>query len=159
DALSTEGLSIMNAPGAPASAAESSRGTKKARSRRARQGNSLLAQGEPSVWATGGALTVAILMIVGLLVIVFIQGGSTFWPKDVIQIRTVDGKTLLGEWVRDETYKPPPTIFDDLPPDVKENALNSVKDSGGFARRRLLRVGNKELGESHRWISDFQLVE
>jgi ABC-type phosphate transport system permease subunit/ABC-type phosphate transport system auxiliary subunit len=149
----------MNAPESPAAAAESSRGTKKARSRRARQGNSLLAQGEPSVWATGGALTVAILMIVGLLAIVFIQGVSTFWPKDVIQIRTIDGKKLLGEWVRDETYKPAPTVFDKLPPDVKERAIKSVKDLGGFARRRLLRIGSKELGESHRWISDFQLVE
>jgi ABC-type phosphate transport system permease subunit len=149
----------MNAPGAPASPAETSRGTKKGRSRRARQGNSLLAQGEPSVWATGGALTVAILMIVGLLVFVFIQGVSTFWPEDVIQVRTVDGKTLLGEWIRDETYKPAPAVFDALPPDVKENAIDSVKDSGGVARRRLLRTGNKEFGESHQWMSDFQIVE
>jgi ABC-type phosphate transport system permease subunit/ABC-type phosphate transport system auxiliary subunit len=104
-------------------------------------------------------LAVAILMIVGVLVLVFIQGVSTFWPRDVIQVRTVNDKTLLGEWVRDENYIPTAAVFDALPPDVKEKALSFVKDSGGVARRRLLRTGNKEFGESHEWMSDFQIVE
>jgi ABC-type phosphate transport system permease subunit len=150
----------MSVPALPHSAAGTTPAAKKPRSRRARQGNSLLAHGEPFIWGTGGALAVAILMIVGLLVVVVIYGAPTLWPKELIQFRTVDGKTYMGEVVRDETYKPEAGVFDALPPQEREKAINAVKDSDGVARRRLLRTGNYDLtGESHKWVSDFQIVE
>jgi ABC-type phosphate transport system permease subunit len=105
-------------------------------------------------------LTVALLMIVGLLLLVFIYGAPTLWPKDLIQVRTVDGKTYMGEVVGDETYKPEAVVFDALPPQVREKAIDAVKDSAGVARRRKLRTGNYELtGFSHMWVSDFEIVE
>ncbi|MEJ2720913.1 MAG: hypothetical protein P8181_07200, partial [bacterium] len=52
-----------------------------ARRRRVKRGKtSLLAHGEPMVWLTGGALAVCLVMIVGLLGLIVVQGASTFWP-------------------------------------------------------------------------------
>ena len=43
--------------------------------------SSLFARGESMVWLTGAALVVSIAMIVGLLAIVTVRGGKTFWPQ------------------------------------------------------------------------------
>ncbi len=133
---------------------------RRTRPSRARRASSVLAHGEPSVWATGGALAIAIAMIGGLLLLVLIQGAATFWPHALVQIRTVDGKVYLGEVTREETYRPDATVFAALPADVREQAEHAVAENGGIARRQLLRVGNFELtGLRHVWISDFQVAE
>jgi ABC-type phosphate transport system permease subunit/ABC-type phosphate transport system auxiliary subunit len=151
-------MSVPTLPAPPA--ADTPPDAKQQRSRRVRQGNSLLSQGEPSIWATGGALAIAIAMIVGLLVLVAMQGFPTFWPKAVIQIRTLDGKTLMGEVVRNETYTPANEVFESLPPQDREKAMQAVKDSGGVARRRMLRLGNFDLtGNREDWVSDFEIAE
>jgi ABC-type phosphate transport system permease subunit/ABC-type phosphate transport system auxiliary subunit len=135
-------------------------GAKKNRSRRARQGNTLLAQGEPSIWGTGGALVIAIAMIAGLLLLIVVQGLPTFWPRELVQIRTLSGKTLLGEVVRTETYRPEAAAVEALPLPERQKALEALKDPDGVVRRRLLRTGNFDLtGIRHQWVSDFQIAE
>jgi len=57
----------------------------------------LHAQGEPMIWLTGGALVVALVMIVGLLGMILYQGAGTFWPAPLQAIKTVDGRVMLGE--------------------------------------------------------------
>jgi ABC-type phosphate transport system permease subunit/ABC-type phosphate transport system auxiliary subunit len=134
--------------------------TPKSPRKRRHWGNSLVAQGEPSIWLTGGALAVAICMIVGLLVLVLVQGASTFWPIPAVQIKTVEGKTLLGEVTRTESYQPEQSVFDALPPGAKEKAMAEAARTDGVVRRRLLRTGNFELtGVHHHWVSDFQIAE
>jgi ABC-type phosphate transport system permease subunit len=141
-------------------------GAKPFRPRRDRSRNTFLAQGEPSIWGTGGALAVALGMIVGLLILVLIQGGATFWPRELIQVqllRLVDGKEreilFLGEVVYEEDYQPDESAFKNLPEALKEKAINAVKEAGGKAHRRKLRTGNEELtGVGYQWISDFEIV-
>jgi len=109
---------------------------------------------------TGGALAVALAMIVGLLVLIVYQGSSTFWPSPVVQVRTVDGQSYLGDVTRDETYRPDGDVLDALPPEARARARVSLEQSGGTARRRLLRTGNFELSGTHfTWVSDFQIDE
>ncbi|MEX2356993.1 MAG: hypothetical protein WEE51_01610, partial [Pirellulaceae bacterium] len=43
-------------------------------------GLSVLAQGEPMIWLSGGALALSLVMIFGLLGLVIYQGMATFWP-------------------------------------------------------------------------------
>ena len=71
-----------------------------------RAGSTVLANGEPMIWLTGGALAVALAMILGLLALVLVRGLSTFWPQPLVQLTTVDGKPLLGEITQIETYRP-----------------------------------------------------
>src|SRR5438093_8903339 len=56
---------------------------------------SILAQGMSSVWLTGSAMTVALLMIVGLLALVVILGGQTFWPRPLIEVRSEEHTSEL----------------------------------------------------------------
>jgi ABC-type phosphate transport system permease subunit len=147
----------MSAPATPTAPAPA---PPAGRPRRARRGNSLAAHGEPQVWLTGGGLAVAVVMIVGLLVLVLVQGLATFWPGEVVQIRTVAGNTYLGEVVRTETYRPEARVFDELPPEARARARAEVEQTGGVVRRRLLRTGNFDLtGTHHQWVSDFETAE
>ena len=64
----------------------------------ARKPNSQL--GEPKVWLCAMGLTLGILMVVGLLLLIFVQGLVVFWPKTLEQfvIETAGKKeTIAGE--------------------------------------------------------------
>src|SRR5437764_9109708 len=127
--------------------------------RRERSRSSILAQGMSSVWLTGSAMTVALLMIVGLLALVVILGGQTFWPRPLIEVQTSDGKTYLGEVTHDESYRPDSETFARLPPLARARAEAEVCEADGKARRRQFRTGNyQETGFGFKWISDFEIV-
>ncbi len=97
------------------------------------RGAALSAHGEPAIWMTGGALALALLMIVGLLGLVAARGLVTFWPAPIVRLQLADGAIVQGEVTREE---PLPT-----------------GDAPG--RRRLLRTENFELtGEHFRWVDD-----
>src|SRR5262249_13327043 len=134
-----EGLSAMTlqAPSLPASTAGPTPANRYARPRRARSAGSLLAHGLPMVWSNGGALVLAIGMIVGLLALVFYQGMSTFWPAPAVLVHTAGGKKYLGEVIRDDRFKPEATVFNALPPDQRETARAAVEAQKGFCVRRL----------------------
>ena len=57
------------------------------------------------LWLTGGGLVVCVLMIVGLLVLVFVQGATTFWPTRVVQVQTVGDTVHMGEVARFDSYQ------------------------------------------------------
>ena len=100
-----------------------------ARPRRVRSAySSLAAHGEPWVWLTGGALALAIAMIVGLLALITIRGASTFWPAPLELVELRDGRKALGEVTeRDE----------------------------GATPRRLVRIANFELtGNHYEWFDE-----
>jgi phosphate transport system permease protein len=56
--------------------------------------------GEAYVWLNAGAVTICLLMIVGIMGLIAVRGLSHFWPADVLQATyTVDGttQTIIGE--------------------------------------------------------------
>lgn len=72
--------------------------------RRARPGASVIAQGEPMLWLTGGGLVICFIMIVLLLLYVLWQGLTTFWPQPITQIDTIDGRVQMGEVFAYDAY-------------------------------------------------------
>ena len=54
-------------------------------------------KGEPWVWLTASGLTLGVTMALGLLLLILVQGMSSFWPRriDVFEIRNADGKPQL----------------------------------------------------------------
>ncbi len=115
----------------------------------------LSARGEPFVWLTGVGLGLSLLMIVGLLGLVVVQGSTTFWPRPVIEVILADGKKILGDESRSETYRP---SAEELAR-VSEAARARVAAEGGSARRRLFRTGNFDLyGDDYRWVNDLDVV-
>jgi len=130
------------------------------RRRLIKPGVSLTAQGEPVVWLMGGCLALSLVMILGLLALVLWQGGGTFWPVPVAQMRTVDGASLAGEVTRTERYHPRPEEVDALPPEARQPARAALAAAGGVSIRRLVRTGNFDLTNTHfTWVSDFQIAQ
>ena len=52
------------------------------------------------VWLTGAALVVSIAMILGLLGIVVVRGGKTFWPQELKTVKLVDALRGMLKWDR-----------------------------------------------------------
>jgi phosphate transport system permease protein len=144
---------------ARAPAAAPARPALRRRSRSASQ-SSLLARGEPMLWITGGALALALAMIVGLVGLILWKGSTTFWPPAVIEVKTLDGQTYLGEVAGTETYRPGEEVFDALEASIAAQARLRVSATGGVTRRRQLRTGNFELtGTHYQWLPDFLIAQ
>jgi phosphate transport system permease protein len=124
-----------------------------------RRASSLFARGEPMIWLSGGALSLCILMIVGLLILVFFRGMATFWPQEVVEIRTVDGRTLVGEVTNDGIYTPGEEVLAALGEERRQEVEAKLAATDGESYRRLVRTGNFDLNGSHfNWVSDFEVA-
>jgi phosphate transport system permease protein len=64
-----------------------------------RQHKSFWSSGEPFIWLTGGALTLALLLVVGLITLIVWNGMGFFWPKDVVRLTLSDGAVMTGQIV------------------------------------------------------------
>lgn len=121
-----------------------------------RKGVALSAQGEPFLWALGGALALGIVMIVGFLLMVFWNGAVTFEPKPVAVVTLTDGKVVAGEEFRTEKYRPSPELLARLSADARK----TIAEDDGFARRALYRTGNFDFyNEDFRWISEYEVAK
>jgi phosphate transport system permease protein len=50
-------------------------------------------KGEPLVWLSAAGLAVALIMVLGLIGLIFWQGISVFWPKQVVELQLRDEAT------------------------------------------------------------------
>jgi len=131
----------------------------KRRAGQSRVVTSMLAQGEPQLWLTGGGLALCCVMIVGLLALVCWQGFRTFWPAPVISLTTMDGRTVWGEVTRHDRFQPDPSLLESLDPSARAAADIELSANDGRLRRRLIRSGNFELTSEHfNWVSDYELA-
>jgi phosphate transport system permease protein len=128
------------------------------RTRQASAATSLAAQGEPMLWLAGGALAIAVTMIIGLLALVLYQGLLTFWPQKVVQIETDDGTIYLGEIADRRRYTPQERLLATLPTATAERAEREAKAHGGQLDQEKIRVENFELSNTHFvWIDNFRV--
>jgi phosphate transport system permease protein len=110
------------------------------------------------IWLTGGALAVCLLMIVGLILLVLWQGLFTFWPSRVVRLDTWTGGVYMGEITRQEVYRPAPSDIESLPAEARQDARAALEETGGEARRSLIRTGNYRLTQNHfQWISELEV--
>ncbi|MBM3540504.1 MAG: phosphate ABC transporter permease PstA [Alphaproteobacteria bacterium] len=134
-------------------AATAARGAATARRQRV---TDLSAQGEPFLWALGGALAFGCVMIVGFLALVFWNGLVTFYPKPIAAVTLANGETIAGEPTRSERYKLSPELLAQLPPAAKAE----VEADDGYAMRTLYRTGNFDIyNEDFRWVPAFNVAK
>ena len=94
--------------------------------------------GTPWIWLNAGAVTVSVIVVVGLLVLIAIRGLGHFWPKTVYEIQYDNGTDIvqvIGERV--ETEEVP-----------RQRIIESgIKLKGDQDRieRSLIKVGNREV--------------
>jgi len=99
-------------------------------------------RGEPMIWLTGSALGLCILMIVGLIGVILVNGLSFFWPQPLQLLTLKDQSVVLGEVVNREAIPNP-----GHPDHLKRHRLQ-------------LRVGNRDLyGIDFRWIDESEIVK
>ncbi|MCC9606059.1 ABC transporter permease subunit [Blastopirellula sp. JC732] len=135
-------------------------------------GLSLLAQGEPMVWLTGGSLALCLLMIFGLLSLVIYNGMRTFWPGRLYQVETVDGAIYLGEAAGVERFELTEQLINSFPSELKkarEKALEKFEAAGSVpveVERRQYRTGNFDIisnfdreGTHYHTVNEFELVQ
>jgi ABC-type phosphate transport system permease subunit len=116
-----------------------------------------MAQGEPLIWLTGGALATCVAMIIGLLSLVIWSGVPTFWPRPLVSVELFGGRKVLGEVTRVETYPLTAAILPTLDAAEIEPAKKHLAGRERvLVKRRLLRTGNFELsGDHYRVVPDF----
>jgi phosphate transport system permease protein len=101
-----------------------------------------LKRGEPMIWFTGSALGVSILMILGLIGVILVNGLTFFWPQPLEEITLKDGTVLLGELSNRQVIPTP--------------GENTKVEK----HRIQLRIGNRDLyGLDFRWIDEDQIAK
>lgn len=129
--------------------------------RRGSPAANIIARGEPMVWLTGGALALCMMMIIGLLLLVLIQGSTTFWPAPILRAELKDGSTRQGEVVRREPFELTRGIAEQMSGETKAAAFAFLGDQdSATAERMLVRVGNFELTNTHyEYVYPFEVEE
>jgi phosphate transport system permease protein len=98
-------------------------------------------RGDPWIWLTGSALGVCLLMVLGLIALVLVQGLGFFWPKPLARVTLKDGSIWIGELAQRE-------------PIPKPGTAEHLKHD-----RVQLRVGNRDLlGFDFKWIDVADIV-
>ncbi len=104
--------------------------------------------GTPWVWLNAGAVSIAVIMTLGLLAVIASRGLAHFWPADVIvadyQVPGQAPRLLAGEVVEMEEVPRARLAASGLP-------VNA--EGGEFMTRELLKVGNREVyGADFSWV-------
>ena len=104
--------------------------------------------GSPWVWLNAGAISISIVMVVGLLLLISIRGLGHFWPADVMEITYQEpggeAIVLIGEQVDTEEVNA-----------VRLKRTGVILPEGQeSAERHLIKIGNRDFfGLDFRWIN------
>jgi phosphate transport system permease protein len=110
--------------------------------------------GDPWIWMIGGALSISVIMVVGLLLLIAVRGFGHFWPSPLVEttVTSTDGsqKVILGPLVESET----------LPADRVREAGQFIDEDTQVITRHLFKVGNRDVtGRDFVWHLDPALGE
>ncbi|MBD9656550.1 MULTISPECIES: phosphate ABC transporter permease PstA [unclassified Pseudomonas] len=104
--------------------------------------------GSPWIWMNAGAVSIAIVMVIGLLAVIAVRGLAHFWPADIVEgnylIPGQAATVMAGEVVQKEEIPRARLASAGLPVNV---------DGGEFMTRELLKVGNRDFyGADFSWV-------
>jgi phosphate transport system permease protein len=95
--------------------------------------------GSPWIWLNGGAVTISMIMVFGLILLILVRGFSAFWPHAVLQTTyTLPGSApmpILGELRRSQVFTA--EAMRDAGIDIPEQQL--------LVTRHLIKMGNRDL--------------
>ncbi|SQG00969.1 phosphate ABC transporter permease [Paucimonas lemoignei] len=111
--------------------------------------------GAPGVWMSAGAVTIAVIMTLGLLSVIAVRGLGHFWPADLVyaqyDVPNQEKHVLIGEVV--ETEQVPRER-------LRGSGLPVPANGPEFMTRELFKVGNRDVGPSDftwvigEWLSE-----
>ena len=109
------------------------------------------ASGTPWIWVNAGAVAISVIMTVGLLLLLALNGLSHFWPKDIMRANysqpVLDGEAfereIIGERVDREHVSAERIISSGIP----------VSEDEPLYERELVKIGNRDLnGSDFTWL-------
>lgn len=104
--------------------------------------------GTPWIWMNAGAVSIAVIMTLGLLMVIAVRGLGHFWPADIVEadyrIPGQETKVMAGEITQIEEVPRARLAASGLPVD---------SEGGEFMTRELFKVGNRDLyGADFTWV-------
>lgn len=111
--------------------------------------------GAPGVWMSAGAVSIAVIMTIGLLLMIGIRGLGYFWPADLVQARYQipgqEARLIVGELVQEEEVSRAR---------LKSAGFPVTEEGPEFMTRDLIKVGNREVyGSDFSWVIGEWLTE
>lgn len=98
--------------------------------------------GDPYVWMTGGALAFCLIMVVGLVTLIVVNGLGFFWPGDIYRYTLKDGRVIVGQLAE------------------REPVPGSEKTIPGGLFRIKVKQGNRDLyGADFIWIDESDITK
>lgn len=100
--------------------------------------------GTPYIWMNAGAVSISIIMVVGLIYLIAVRGLSHFWPADIAVFDyyaepEAPKERLIAEFADEET--------------VSRSRAGNPKYEGDFIKRDLIKMGNRDItGLDFKWI-------
>jgi phosphate transport system permease protein len=95
--------------------------------------------GSPWIWLNGGAVTLCMLMVIGLLGLIAVRGFGHFWPANIVQTSVTDNsghkQLIMGEVVRSEVISAAV---------ARDNGFN-IPAEQQLLSRYLFKLGNKDI--------------
>ena len=115
--------------------------------------------GDPWIWLNAAAVSASLIIVIGLLLLIAVQGLSHFWPKAVMQAQYIQSNAsvanpasirLIGELHNNE-----------------EVSIEQLKDLGinldtdkDTATRLLIKTGNRDVsGADFKWMLEAYLIK
>ncbi|MBB1518447.1 phosphate ABC transporter permease PstA [Pseudomonas sp. SR9] len=104
--------------------------------------------GTPWIWMNAGAVSIAVIMTLGLLLLIAVRGLGHFWPADIVeadyQIPGQEARVMAGEI----------TQVEEVPrARLAASGLPVTAEGGEFMTRELFKVGNRDLyGADFTWV-------
>ena len=104
--------------------------------------------GTPWIWMNAGAVSIAVIMTLGLMMVIAVRGLGHFWPADIVeadyQIPGQEARVMAGEITQIEEVPRARLAASGLPVDV---------NGGEFMTRELFKVGNRDIyGADFTWV-------
>ncbi|WP_339458285.1 phosphate ABC transporter permease PstA [Pseudomonas sp. EA_105y_Pfl2_R69] len=104
--------------------------------------------GTPWVWMNAGAVSIAVIMTLGLMLVIAVRGLGHFWPADIVeadyQVPGQEARVMAGEI----------TQIEEVPrARLAASGLPVTAEGGEFMTRELLKVGNRDVyGADFTWV-------
>lgn len=98
----------------------------------------MMASGDLFVWASGAGLAIALMMVVGLLLLITVNGMGFFWTGDIVELTLMDGTRVMGQQAG------------------REIIPNSVTPDSPKGKGRIrVKIGNRDLyGLDFKWVDE-----
>ena len=104
--------------------------------------------GTPWIWMNAGAVSIAVIMTLGLMLVIAVRGLGHFWPADIVeadyQVPGQEARVMAGEITQIEEVPRARLAASGLP-------VNAEGDE--FMTRELFKVGNRDIyGADFTWV-------